>query len=119
MRREAVVAEIERWVGKPLPGFYRHFLLVHEEQIFGQQVSLYTAESVIERNETYQTKEYCPGYITIGDDSGGRAFVISLSDIPRSVFVVGHGDMDPEEFELVANDFDVWVKHGCPYSLDE
>src|SRR2546429_3087481 len=99
--RETVIEEIERWAGKALPGFYRHFLLTHEEKIIGQQVNLYAAEWVIERNETYQTKEYCPGYITIGDDSGGRAFVISFADIPCSVFVVDHGYMNPDGFELV------------------
>lgn len=114
MDKEVTLVAIEAWAETKLPAQYRHFLLSHEESIFGESVLIYPAEYLAERNENFETKIYCPGYIAVGDDSGGRAFVISLTQEPVSVYVVGQGYMSPDGFELVANDFSEWVKNGCP-----
>ncbi|AXQ27968.1 hypothetical protein D0B54_04435 [Solimonas sp. K1W22B-7] len=42
-------------------------------------------EEVVERNETFQSKEYCSGYLAIGNDSGGSAIVIP-STMPSALF---------------------------------
>lgn len=114
MNKEALIAEIESWVNSSLPAPYRTFLLRYDETIFGDSVLIYPAEYLIERNETFETKVYCPGYIAIGDDSGGNAFVISLTEETTAVYTVGQGYMNPKGFELVANDLVEWISSDCP-----
>lgn len=116
MDKEALIVEIESWANACLPTRYRNFLLRHEEAIFGESVLIYPAECLIDRNETYETKLYCPGYITIGDDSGGNAFIISLAGTDSAVYIVSHGYMKPAGFDLVASDLMKWIEHGCPIS---
>jgi SMI1 / KNR4 family (SUKH-1) len=110
---------IEDWAGAKLPDAYKRILEGYEGRISNGPVFIYSAEDVIERNETFETREYCPGYITIGDDSGGRAIVIDLSDQRCRVFMVDHGSMNPEDFALVSTDLSAWVEAGCPLPTDE
>jgi hypothetical protein len=112
--REATIAAIEQWAGTALPSEYRQFLLSHDENIFGGSVLIYPAENVIERNETLETKTYCPGHLVVGDDSGGQAIVISLSPELKSVFLVSHGYMDPDGFRLIGEGFSEWIANECP-----
>lgn len=107
------IAEIQEWLGLRLPEKYAQFLLNHPEKIFAGRVLLYFAEDLIERNSTYETKAYCPGYLAIGDDSGGRAFIIPVERWTGSVFVVDHGDMTEAGFALVTTNFDGWIKNDC------
>lgn len=76
-----------------MPEQYSKFLLDHPEKFFVERVLLYSVHNLIERNSTFETKAYCPGYLAIGDDSGGRAFVIPFEKWTGSVFVVDQGDM--------------------------
>jgi hypothetical protein len=105
---------VEAWAGGLLPTYYRQFLLDHPAGVSGNRVLLYEIDAVIERNDTYETKKYCPGYITIGDDSGGRAVVVSLQDEAGAIFLVDHGCMTPDGFEPIAPSFRPWFEQGCP-----
>ncbi|WP_219114095.1 SMI1/KNR4 family protein, partial [Janthinobacterium sp. UMAB-56] len=60
----------EQSLGRSLPTYYLSFLQDGQEGIYGEQVLLYGADSLMERNATYDTAQACPGYFTIGDDSG-------------------------------------------------
>lgn len=104
------VAEIEAWAGRPLPGEYRQFLEAFGGEFVTECVVVYAPEDVVERNETFQVKEYCPGHITIGDDSGGKAIVIATDKDPCPVYIVGHGCMDTEYFHFVASSLSEWRK---------
>ena len=108
------VDEVERWLGTALPSEYIKFLLSYDERLIGERVLLYPADALIERNETYETKIYCPGYLTIGDDSGGRAVVIPIDQPLGKVYLVDHGSMSPSDFELLSKSFNAWLEEGCP-----
>ena len=112
--RHKTIAEVERWLGASLPPEYVAFICTHEEGLIGERVLLYAAESIIECNETYETKVYCPGYLTIGDDSGGRAVVISANGPFGQVYLVDHGYMCTDGFELLPLGFTNWVAVQCP-----
>lgn len=107
------ISDVEQWTGQRLPKAYGLLLPSFRDDVIGRQVLLYPLDYVIERNETYETKVFCPGYIAIGDDSGGRAFVISLDDPECKVFVVGHGSMDPGDFVPLNTSLDLWVATKC------
>src|SRR5438105_3855650 len=62
------VGEIETWLGCSLPSEYREFLETCDVELKASDVVLlYRRSTLIERNETHQTKEYCPGFVTIGN----------------------------------------------------
>lgn len=105
---------LQRWLGHALPAHYLSFIGDWHEDMRGEQVLLYGAESLRERNETYDTQQACPGYVTIGDDSGGRAVMLALDGGDRAVYLVGHGSMQRDDFERVADDFHAWLADGCP-----
>ena len=114
LAKHELIAEVEQWLGTALPVEYVKFLLSYDESLIGKQVLIYAAESLIERNETYETKIYCPGYLTIGDDSGGRAVVIPIDQPLCKVYLVDHGSMSPSDFDLLPKSFHAWLEDGCP-----
>ena len=105
---------VQRWLGRALPAHYLCFLQDWQEGMRGEQVLLYGAESLIERNETYDVPQSCPGYLAIGDDSGGRAVMLALDGASTAVYLVGHGSMQRDDFELAADDFAAWLADDCP-----
>lgn len=108
------VADVEAWVGQPLPPMYRALLPTFRDAIIGEQVLLYPLEYVIERNETWETKKYCPGYIAIGDDSGGRVLLISLSSPDCFLFWGDTGFLDPNYFKPLDVVLRDWLAAKCP-----
>lgn len=105
---------VQRWLGHALPAHYLRFIKDWQEGLRGEQVLLYGLESLRERNETYDTQQSCPGYLTIGDDSGERAVMLALDGVDRAVYLVGHGSMQRDDFERVADDFAAWLAADCP-----
>lgn len=114
MSVEHDIATVEAWPKAGLPADYGRFLQSHEESVVGEQVLLYGLSSLVERNETYETLRYCPGYLAIGDDRGGRAVIIPLAGPLRDVYLVGHGYMDTRGFRLLPLPFAQWLDNGCP-----
>lgn len=106
--------DIEAYFEQPLPDAYKQFLSCHKEEI-GGNVYLYFAQDLIERNECYETKIYAKGYINIGDNGCGQAFIIELGGQDSEVSIVGHGSMDPEMRECVYSSFSDWVASGFQY----
>lgn len=113
------IRSVEQWLGAPLPPDYVVFLAAHtEETLFGDRYVLFEATSLIERNETFESKVYCPGHIIIGSDSGGRAVVIPIDGPLGDVFLVDHGAMTIDFFEKMALPFHEWLARGCPLPED-
>ncbi|MEG2031424.1 MAG: SMI1/KNR4 family protein [Janthinobacterium sp.] len=108
------IEDFQQALGHALPAYYKGFLQHWQESMRGEQVLLYGVDSLRERNETYETQQFCPGYMTIGDDSGGRAVMLALDGVDRAVYLVGHGSMQRDDFERVADDFAAWLAADCP-----
>ena len=114
MQFDEHLTAVESWAGAPFAEGYRSFLAIHGGQFIGEIVHFYAVDQLAERNECYETHLYCPGFLAIGDDSGGRAIVINPQLALPPVFVVGHGSMSQEDFELVSHSLSAWVSSGCP-----
>ena len=113
----AALVNVEKWVGKPLPPGYRAFLGARTDDFaMGESVLLYGTDSFIERNETYEIKTYCPDYVTIGDDSGGRQLLLSFHS--GALSLVDAGSMNPQDAYEVAPDFEAWLAAGYPLPPD-
>jgi hypothetical protein len=90
-------------------------LLSNSGQFVSEIVRLYSLDELDERNATYQTAEYCPEFIAIGDDSGGRAIVCHKS-AEGPIYIVDHGSMAPNDFEEIASNLKEWASND--YSLN-
>jgi hypothetical protein len=110
---EAQIQAASRALGVDLPAYYAEFLRRTDGLGPEGSLVLYAADDLAERNETFEVQEYAPGYLAIGDDSGGRSILIALDGSPR-VFIVDQGSMDPDDFEEVAPDFAEWIERGAP-----
>lgn len=104
---------IQTWLGERLPSEYQEFLEVCELYYSAsERVVLYGRSMFIERNETYETKDYCPGYVTVGNDSGDCEFLMSLQD--ASIYLVDGGAMQIQTAEPLHLRFAEWLKSKCP-----
>lgn len=73
-----------------------------------------------EMNSIYEVDNYCPDYINIGDDSGGRALLLKQRKFnDNSVYIVDHGAMTPESMEVITDDMITWLAAGCPLPDDD
>jgi hypothetical protein len=107
------------YVGQPLPAQYLELLKASNGLGSGDFVRLYAAEEVPESNDTYEAKEYAPGYLAIGDDGGGKAIMLKLDSDDPAVSLVGHGTMSPREMEPVAEKLSAWIEAGFPLPEEE
>ncbi len=71
---------------------------------------LYSTEELSERNKTFEVEKYLAGFLAIGDDSGGNAFVVPVGKDDARVFSVGIGVMDARYLGLVAQDINAWLE---------
>ncbi|MBO0914104.1 hypothetical protein [Streptomyces laculatispora] len=73
-------------------------------------VSVYSAGCIGERNTTYEVAQYAPGFVLIGDNSGGRGFLLRADDPGSAVLSSDLGDLGPEDFEVESEDFASWIE---------
>lgn len=106
-------AAIERWHGAHIAPAIREAILRHGGHAIGS-IAFYAEDEIVERNQTYETQTYCPGYLTIGDDGGGRAIVVHGALDPPTVFAVEHGSMSESDFVAVGGELSRWIDDGCP-----
>lgn len=83
--------------------------------------TVYGAEDIAERNETYEVAEYAPGWVLVGDDSGGRGLLMRSTGADFSpaagrdaaeVFLLDLGALTadvPEEGEFLTDDLIGWL----------
>lgn len=72
-------------------------------------ISVYGSADLLERNDTYEIPEYCPGFLLIGDDSGGRGFLVALDSTETPVFSSGLGDLAVAGFVREAESLTEWL----------
>ena len=103
---------IRKWLGgAPVPADYWSYLTGMADEVpVGRGGILYHKAYILERNETYEVREYCPGYLNIGDDGGGYAIVLELAT--GGVRIVEHGTMTPDGMREVAPSFADWQRAG-------
>ncbi|MCL1853669.1 MAG: SMI1/KNR4 family protein [Peptococcaceae bacterium] len=109
--KESIIA-LEASMNMAFPEDYKIFLRYSDGLYLENGVSLYSANEIIERNTTYEISDYCEGFLLIGDDSGGRGFLINVQKSGSKVYNSGFGDLNPPDFRTVANSFQEWVENG-------
>jgi hypothetical protein len=113
MSAPTTVEDIEAWLGSTLPAEYRQFLnSCTVDSHPSTRVVLYGTSAFIERNETYETKDYCPGFVAIGNDSGDMELVMALED--AAIYLVDGGSMQMDTAEPLLERFSTWLSKNCP-----
>ena len=112
--RSADVARARAELALPLPAPLVALWKVADGFMTDAGVTVYSAGCIGERNTTYEVAQYAPGFILIGDNSGGRGFLLRADDPGSAVFSSDLGDLGPEDFEVESVDFASWIESLCP-----
>ncbi|UZE26162.1 SMI1/KNR4 family protein [Pseudomonas sp. B21-056] len=107
------LVELQSKLNVQLPRAYVQLLETANGFSLRNGLVIYSSDELVERNDTLEVEKYAPGYLVIGDDSGGRSIVVSYTD--ESVFLVDQGSMDPDDFEKISLSLSEWVSGGCAF----
>ncbi|MEG0384344.1 SMI1/KNR4 family protein [Solibacillus cecembensis] len=113
------VCEVELEIGFSLPEVFKILLRYADGFITDEGVHIYGTQEIIERNLTYEVFEYAPGYIAIGDDSGGRVLLMRQEPNKVEILIVDSGDMNPKNASLISTDIIQWIKSGLNINTNE
>ncbi|MCP4323832.1 MAG: SMI1/KNR4 family protein [Alteromonadales bacterium] len=108
------IHQIEEYFSNKLPKSYIDFMLSTDGGNFND-ILIYSSEDLIERNDCYETQEYASGWLTIGDNGGGMAIMVKFNESDPKVYAIDHGNMDPDDFELISHSFKAWVSSGFKF----
>ncbi|MDM5321819.1 SMI1/KNR4 family protein [Bacillus altitudinis] len=107
------IKEAESQLNMVLPDAYKNFVKQTNGCSVGGDVLLYGTEDMAERNATWEIHQYASGYVAIGDDGGGRVFLMRQAEEEKKVWIVDAGVMDPQHAELMTENLLEWVSGGC------
>ncbi|MCP1528256.1 SMI1/KNR4 family protein [Bacillus sp. FSL W8-1143] len=107
------IKKAESQLNMVLPDAYKNLLKQTNGCSIGGDVLLYGTEDMAERNATWEVQQYASGYVAIGDDGGGRVFLMRQAEEEKKVWIVDAGVMDPQHAELMTENLLKWVSEGC------
>lgn len=107
------ISVIENEFGVIFPNVYKQLLHYSNGFISDEGVVIYGSEDLIERNMTWEVKEYAKGYVAVGDNSGGTVYLMAQESEAKGLFAVDCGDMNPDNATIVTSDFIEWISKGC------
>ena len=90
----AAITALQNEAGYDFPPDYVALLQITNGLTCDGQLHLLAGEDLAGRNRDYEVQAYMPGYVMIGDDSGGNAILIGPSS--PEVFEVGMGVMNAD-----------------------
>lgn len=80
---------------------------------------LYGADEIVERNRTWESSRYAPGYVVVGDDSGGRLVLMQASRDAIAAFSSDAGDLQPASFTPLGPDLIAWIESGASTEVQD
>lgn len=113
------IQKVEKQMSVLLPNSYKELLRITNGLSIGGGLLIYGTDDIAELNEVRKTEVYAPGYVAIGDDGGGRVFLMHQGNEEKKVLIVDSGDMTPEYSDLISSDFIQWVDSGFSINADE
>lgn len=101
--------QVRQHIGTDLPRPLNELYALTDGFVSPSGISVYEADSLLERNETFEVEVYAPGYFLFGDDSGGRGFLMKLKDGDERIFSTDLGDLSPQYFDEEAASLQEWL----------
>lgn len=105
---QAAIADVEQWVGKPLPAAYIELVTRSNgvEGFWGNNyLLLWPVEQLSELNEAYSVAEFVPGLLLIGSNGGETGYAFDIRHEPMSVKEVPLIGMSHEAARTLASSF--------------
>lgn len=99
-RDARTIAAVEAALAFRLPPDYTALLRLSDGLSTPGCLALLELEAIGPRNADYEVQSYLPGYVMIGDDSGGQALLMR-ADAP-TVYEVGMGSLSEDELTVSA-----------------
>ena len=117
---EEQIHGVEARLGRPLPAVYREILEVSDGVPTAGEVVLYGTASLFQRNEEWaHVSRRAPGFLAIGDDSGGRVLLMRAEPRATAVELCDIVVLDePSSFVHIADDLHDWLEHGLVLPSD-
>jgi hypothetical protein len=112
---EEMCCAAERQLGAALPEQLRAFYKQSDGVCGRHTVTLFEVEGLLERNLTYETFEYLPKMIYIGNDNGECGIFISKWNEELAVSACNLGDQFEESLVEVAPSLSHWFAARCPW----
>ena len=111
---EEQIRAVEARFGFRFSDEYRNFLLVTNGMLAHDFVLLFSVDDILERNETNEISTYFPGWVMIGDDSGGRGILVPTNASEGPVYWVDMGSALIEESDRLSDRLTSWLEDRCP-----
>ncbi len=80
-------------------------------------VLLYSTKWMAERNDTLGVSAYAPEFVAVGDDSGGRLFLMEARADAEMLYQADDSSLDARS--VLAASYVSWLIEGCPLPEDE
>ncbi|GAA3216973.1 hypothetical protein ACFO1B_15755 [Dactylosporangium siamense] len=96
---------------------YQRWLASVTDDVVAGGVVVYCLESLPERNTTYEIGEWLTGYLMIGQE-GDRGFFLKCDDDGGPVFRGDLGGLGEVDLDVVAPEFEVWLRSGFALPAD-
>lgn len=116
---DSAILQVEAELGIQLPGQYKTLLKLTNGLTSYRGVFLYSTEDLAERNITFEVQVYASGYLAIGDDSGDRLFMISLSADEPVIYGVDQGALSSKWLTPLSGSLEQWLQDACPAAIEE
>ena len=103
----AVAAVLRR-----LPDVYGRLLSMSDGIELASGALIYGSRDLVERNATYEVATCLPGHVAIGDDGGGRMFLLR-EGMASPVLRIDMGAIGSVTPEMIAESIETWIDQGC------
>ena len=113
---EQAASAVEQ-LGRPVPSPLSELWATSNGLATKSGAVVYSTDDVSERNKTLEVEEYAPGYVAVGDDSGGRALLMATTG--NHAVWVDMGTMDPSRGVELALPWKEWLESGLPLPEDD
>lgn len=107
------INKVEIEMGLKFPKVFRELLKLTNGFETEEGVAIFGTDTIIERNQTYEVSEYAQGYLAIGNNGGGKFYLMLANEESTELVQVDAGVMDPEFAALVNEDFITWINNGA------
>lgn len=110
---EELLLNVEKELNIMMPAFYKQFIKsnnLYESKLFNNLTLLYGLDDLCTRNNDYQIQQYMPGFLLMGDDSGGYGIVIRANNsADNNIYLVGFGSLGEDDVSIIAQSITIWV----------
>ena len=82
----------------------------------GDNFDIFSPKEIEERNLTLEASSYCPGFLVIASDTGGKVALIKQEFESDEIYTNHASSMQLSGMHSSGLGFNEWLARGCPFS---